>query len=117
MVTNPARKSMSSGSDPSPDLDVDLLDEEWFRMKTQRELLYTGTMAARGQHLELSRRSCSVLDVTLYWRRRTGEVSLALHDAGTGYSFELEVDPADALDAFEPSYSYASTLPIAAKCC
>jgi hypothetical protein len=59
---------------------------------------------------ELSRRCCAGLDVTLYWRERTGGLSLAVRDAGNGDSFEVDVDPADALDAFEHPYSYAARL-------
>jgi hypothetical protein len=56
---------------------------------------------------ELDRRSNDGIDVTLLWNPRTNQVFVAVADERDGESFELEVDPANALDAFRHPYAYA----------
>lgn len=54
---------------------------------------------------ELDRRTNDGLDVTLFWHPQTNRVSVAVEDHRFGDSFELEVDPAEALDAFHHPYA------------
>lgn len=56
---------------------------------------------------ELDRRSNDGIDVTLLWNPRTNQIFVAVADERDGESFELEVDPANALDAFRHPYAYA----------
>jgi hypothetical protein len=65
-----------------------------------------GTTAEIGMH-ELDRRSNDGIDVALLWDARTNRVVVALEDERRGESLELEVDAANALDAFRHPYAYA----------
>ncbi len=56
---------------------------------------------------ELDCRSNDGIDVTLLWNPRTNQIFVAVADERDGESFELEVDPANALDAFRHPYAYA----------
>lgn len=55
---------------------------------------------------ELDRRSNDGIDVAVLWNPRTNQVSVAVDDDRLGESFELEIDPANALDAFRHPYAY-----------
>jgi hypothetical protein len=55
---------------------------------------------------ELSRRRTAGIDVVLYWCDMTSAVTLFVLDARTGEAFEVEVDGAQALDAFNHPYAY-----------
>jgi hypothetical protein len=57
---------------------------------------------------ELDHRSNDGIDVTLLWDSDTKRVSIEVDDHRTGESFELEVDPADALTAFHHPFAYAT---------
>jgi hypothetical protein len=57
---------------------------------------------------ELDHRVTDGIDVKLLWNSLTGSVSVEVMDERTGEFFELDVDPADALAAFNHPYSYAS---------
>jgi len=57
---------------------------------------------------ELDRRTNDRIDVRLLWNSRTNRVSVAVEDQGSGESFELVVDGADALAAFHHPYAYAN---------
>ena len=57
---------------------------------------------------ELAHRSGDGLDVTLVWYPAPNQVGVRVTDARSGESFELRVDPASALDAFEHPFAYAS---------
>jgi len=57
---------------------------------------------------ELDHRVNDGIDVKLLWNSLTGGVSVEVMDEHTGEFFELDVDPADALAAFNHPYSYAS---------
>ena len=57
---------------------------------------------------ELDRRSNDGIDVALLWSPRTNRVWITLEDARTEESFELDIDPSDALDAFQHPYAYLS---------
>lgn len=56
---------------------------------------------------ELDRRSNDGIDVTLLWSPHTNRIWVAVEDAHAE-SFELDVHPADALDAFHHPYAYLS---------
>jgi len=57
---------------------------------------------------ELDRRSNDGIDVALLWSPRTNRVWISLEDARTEETFELDIDPACALDAFNHPYAYLS---------
>jgi hypothetical protein len=55
---------------------------------------------------ELARRSNHGIDVRLLWHAPCDQVFVVVEDDG-GDSFELQVDAANALDAFRHPYVYA----------
>jgi hypothetical protein len=57
---------------------------------------------------ELDHRSSDGIEVRLLWNSLTDLVSVVVADEGTGEFFEFDVDPEDALIAFEHPYAYAS---------
>lgn len=57
---------------------------------------------------ELDHRTSDGIDARLLWHPHTDQVSVAVHDSRHGESFELQVDGAQALDAFHRPYAYAS---------
>jgi hypothetical protein len=65
-----------------------------------------GTTAEIGIR-ELDRRSNDGIDVALLWDAHTNRVFVAVEDGRQGESLELEVDAANALDAFRHPYAYA----------
>ena len=56
---------------------------------------------------ELDHRVSDGIDVRLLWNSRTNGVSVTVEDARLGHSFELEVEPEDAVTAFHHPYAYA----------
>jgi hypothetical protein len=64
-------------------------------------------MASKRTH-ELDYRATDGLEVTLLWQPETNAVSVKVFDAKTGDDFDLEVDPAEAMDAFHHPYAYAA---------
>jgi len=59
---------------------------------------------------ELAHRSNDGIDVRLLWSSRTNRLFVGVDDARRGSSFELEVAPAEALDAFHHPFAYAGPL-------
>lgn len=57
---------------------------------------------------ELDHRVSDGIHVTLLWYPSTDRVAVEVYDESTGESFELEVAPARALDAFHHPYAYAA---------
>ena len=57
---------------------------------------------------ELDRRINDGIDVRLLWDPATNQVTVAVTDERLGGSFELDVDGAEALDAFHHPYAYVS---------
>jgi hypothetical protein len=57
---------------------------------------------------ELDRRRNDGIDVTLLWDARTNRVSVALTNEHSGESLAFEVDPGEALAAFQHPYAYAN---------
>lgn len=55
---------------------------------------------------ELDRRSCNGINVALVWEPETNCVFVGVIDEGTGSEFAIEVDPANALDAFYHPFAY-----------
>ncbi len=55
---------------------------------------------------ELDRRAGDGIDVRLLWNSVTGQVVVAVHDARTDESFELQVEAGDAVLAFHHPYAY-----------
>ena len=58
--------------------------------------------------LELANRKSDGIDVTLWWSREDDSVSVEVLHFASESSFELEVDPARALDAFYHPFAYAA---------
>ena len=56
---------------------------------------------------ELDQRSGDGFDVRLLWSPETDRVFVAVEDQRRGDYFELEVDRADALEAFRHPFAYA----------
>jgi hypothetical protein len=65
-----------------------------------------GTTSQSGVR-ELDRRSNDGIHVMLLWSPHTNRVFVAVVDERDGEAFELEVDPANALDAFRHPFAYA----------
>jgi hypothetical protein len=57
---------------------------------------------------ELAYRMSGGVEVVLWWHRALNEVSVSVSDEQSGAYFEIGVDPAKALDAFEHPYAYAA---------
>jgi hypothetical protein len=57
---------------------------------------------------QLDARTSNGVTVVLYWHPKTNGVSVLVIDEPADETFELEVDPADALDAFRHPYAYAA---------
>jgi hypothetical protein len=58
--------------------------------------------------LELDRRGSDGVDIVLAWEPRTNRVAVAVVDERTCDRFLIEVDPANALDAFYHPYAYVN---------
>jgi hypothetical protein len=56
---------------------------------------------------ELDHRNADGIDVRLLWHTATNHVSIALLNERSGDSLAFDVDPADALDAFQHPFVYA----------
>jgi hypothetical protein len=57
---------------------------------------------------ELDSRSGNGIDVRLLWHPADDAVSVFVYDATRNAAFEVEVDPRDALDAFQHPFAYAA---------
>jgi hypothetical protein len=57
---------------------------------------------------ELAHRESGGVEVALLWDSSTDRLTVRVVDAGSGDSFELPVESADALDAFRHPYAYAA---------
>ena len=65
------------------------------------------TPAAAPRARELAHREADGIEVTLLWYADTDRVAVRVFDARTGDRFELRVDRAHALDAFEHPFADA----------
>jgi hypothetical protein len=59
---------------------------------------------------ELARRQSDGIDVRLLWSPQTNGVFVAVDDEHDGESFVVEIDPANALDAYDHPFVYADEL-------
>jgi hypothetical protein len=59
---------------------------------------------------ELDRRRNDGIEVTLSWKPSTNSVLVSVIDEREGDSFQVEVGPEDALDAFHHPYAYAAAV-------
>lgn len=57
---------------------------------------------------ELARRLSGTVEVLLLWHPEIERVELSVFDPATGASFQFEVAPANAIDAFNHPYAYAA---------
>src|SRR5262249_17290178 len=58
---------------------------------------------------ELDFRSNDGLEVTLLWQPETNQLTVSVYDSKAGDDFDIEVDPAEATDAFHHPYAYAAS--------
>jgi hypothetical protein len=65
-------------------------------------------MSSTSTH-ELDHRSNDGLEVSLLWEAETNRITVTVFDAKSGDYFDLEVNPAQALDAFHHPYAYAAS--------
>jgi hypothetical protein len=66
------------------------------------------TTTTRTQMRELAHRAADGVEVALLWHTATNALVVAVDDARSGDSFQLAVESAHALDAFEHPYAYAA---------
>ena len=66
------------------------------------------TATATTTRTELAQRQNDGIEVCLYWARSDGSVTVAVRHLSTDETFEIAVDPADALDAFYHPFAYAA---------
>ena len=64
---------------------------------------------ASKQTLELDVRSNDGLEVALLWQPETNRITVSVYDSKSGDDFDIEVDPAEATDAFHNPYAYAAS--------
>jgi hypothetical protein len=57
---------------------------------------------------ELDFRAANGIEVTLLWSKPTNSLIVSVTDTNSGESFQLAVEPQNALDAFHHPYAYAS---------
>jgi hypothetical protein len=65
------------------------------------------TVTPADSPLELDYRAADGIEVALLWSKRTNRLWVAVSDTHTAESFELDVSPDLALDAFHHPYAYA----------
>jgi hypothetical protein len=111
------RVSPAAGCDPAPTRNpslrerwisplagVDISDDKEAEMSKAR---FEETAQCHGQR-ELDRRTSDGIDVRLLWDALTDRVLLALSDERSGQSFTFEVEPSEALTAFQHPFAYAT---------
>jgi hypothetical protein len=57
---------------------------------------------------EIAHRTSDGIEVVLFWRRGDARLTVTVADERTGAYFELDVEAAQALDAFHHPYAYAA---------
>jgi hypothetical protein len=65
-------------------------------------------MPATTTRTELAQRQNDGIEVSLLWTRSDGSITVAVRHLATEESFELDVDPALALDAFYHPFAFAA---------
>jgi len=66
------------------------------------------TPATPGDWTELASRESNGLATSLFWSADTNEVKVVVIDLFDEAEFELDVDPAEALEAYHHPFAYAS---------
>jgi len=61
-----------------------------------------------GPRIDLAHRRNDGIDVVLWWSREENSVSVEVLHLASDASFELDVDPTHALDAFYHPFAYAA---------
>lgn len=59
---------------------------------------------------ELAQRQSAGIEVLLLWHPEVDRVEVSVHDSRTGAEFQIDVPPADALEAYYHPYAYAARL-------
>lgn len=59
---------------------------------------------------ELAQRQSAGIEVLLLWHPEVDRVEVSVRDSRTGAEFQIDVPPADALEAYYHPYSYAARL-------
>jgi hypothetical protein len=59
---------------------------------------------------ELAQRRSGGVEVLLLWHPEDDRVEVSVADANTGAQFQIDVPPADAMEAFYHPYAYAARL-------
>jgi hypothetical protein len=107
---------MKTQPDPSAVRWMDRIHEDRVTMTIEGKTMTmtiegkTVVVAGAGGVRELDRRTSDGIDVSLLWHSQTNSVTLAVHDECDGHRLEFEVDPAQALRAFQHPYAYAPRL-------
>jgi hypothetical protein len=66
------------------------------------------TEAKHQSFRELAHRASDGVEVVLFWKQDTDELTVCVSDERSGAYFELAADPTKALDVFYHPYSYAA---------
>jgi hypothetical protein len=66
------------------------------------------TATAFTERRELAHRTSDGIDVTLFWTKPSGRVTIAVLDTRSGDALEFDVAGSAALDAFNHPYAYAA---------
>jgi len=68
------------------------------------------TATALTDRRELAYRTIDGIDVTLFWTKRSDQITIAVVDTRSDEALEFDVDGSAALDAFNHPYAYAAAL-------
>jgi hypothetical protein len=78
-------------------------------VKTMKEEPMSATAITTGNWVELADRAGDGLDVRLYWNSANGRVKVTVLHLATERVAQLDVAPADALEAFHHPFAYQRT--------
>jgi hypothetical protein len=105
-------------SDPATTRDPSLRRERWISPRSRVDIgddkeaemskARFEETAQGDRQRELDRRTSDGIEVRLLWDALTHRVSLALSDERSGESFTFEVDPSEALSAFQHPFACAT---------
>jgi hypothetical protein len=79
-------------------------------MTTQKGFSMTPTLTPTDMARELDRRESDGLEIALLWYPAENAIAVKVLDTRTNERFEIPVDAADARDAFNHPFAYASVL-------
>jgi hypothetical protein len=66
------------------------------------------TNATHEFYRELAHRTSDGVEVVLFWRQISGELTVSVSDERSGAYFELAAEPDEALDVFNHPYAHAA---------